>query len=164
MTPGTDTSFQTFPYYRKIMLHSLSSGHFHFVKNMIIGTANQNSGFLKSNIFYQLEVLLICPNPTGNLRKLIALFQTFINSVSVFFAVKKEFTLTDFSIWSSQFMKVFVDSHNLTGAIRRSGLLSIPEGCVCNPDIIRHMVWDDSVIKSNLWYFTVGEQIAENIW
>jgi hypothetical protein len=60
-------------------------------------------------------------------------------------------------------MKILVNAHNLLCGIGSSGLLTVPEGRICNPDIIRHMMGNNTVIERNFGNFRIGKQVMEHI-
>ena len=51
---------------------------------------------------------------------------------------------------SAQLMQIVVYGHDLFCGIGRAGLLSVAEGGICDPDLLRHMMGDDSVIERDL--------------
>ena len=120
MASWADSGLQTFPDDTEIMFHRLFSGHFHFIKNMIIGTADKNSGFFQTDIFYQFKVFFACTNPAGYFREFVTSFQTFINGIPVFFAVQEKFTLADLSGRTAQLMKIIINRNNLFGTVGSS--------------------------------------------
>src|SRR5699024_4744158 len=138
MASRADPDFQTLTDNRKIMVKRLPPCHLEFIENVIIGTAYKNPCLFQSDLFYQLKVLLICPDPACNFRKLISFLQTLVNSIPVFFTVKEKLTLTDLSLWTAQTVQVVINRHNLLCRIRRSGLLPVTECCIRNPDLVRH--------------------------
>lgn len=60
-------------------------------------------------------------------------------------------------------MQIIKDCYNLLRCIGRPGLLTIPESCICNPDILRHIMWYNSVIKRYLGNFRIREHISKYI-
>ena len=104
---------------------------------MIIGTAYQDTGLSHTHIADKLEVLLICTDPAGNLRELIASLHTFLNSITVFLTVKEKFRSTNPSFRSAQLMKVIINPYDLLSAVWCSGLLAITECRVGDPDVTR---------------------------
>ena len=131
---------------------------------MIVGAAYQDTGLLHTNFLYKLEVLLACADPAGYLGKLVTSFHTFIYRISVFLAVKEEFTRTNHAVWSAQFVQIVIDRNNLLCGIRCTGLLTVTKCSICNPDILWHIVWNDSVIEGNLGYLGIRKHISEYIW
>ena len=130
---------------------------------MIIGTADQNTGFLHADLFHQLEVLLARANPAGNFGKFISFFQTFVHCIPIFFTVKEKLTLTDLSFRSAKFMEVIVNRHDLLCRIWCSRLLTVTERRIGNPDVLWHIVRNGTVIEWNLRNFRIREHIPENI-
>lgn len=84
---------------------------------MIVGTAYQDSGFLQSDILYQLEILFAGPDPAGYFRKFISFFQTLVYRIPVLLAIKEKFTLPDLAVWTSQPVEIFVDPYDLFCAV-----------------------------------------------
>ena len=52
MTAWTDTCLQTLTDDTQVKIHDLSSCHFHFIENMIIRAAYQNTCLTQTDIFY----------------------------------------------------------------------------------------------------------------
>ncbi len=146
------------------MIHRLTSGHFHFIKNMIVGAADQDPGLLHPNLFYQLKIFFVGANPGSHFWKLVVSLHTFIDSIAIFFTVKEKFTLPDNAILPSKAMQIIKNCHNLFSRVRCAGLLPIAERRVRNPDLLRHIMRHNAVVKRNLWYLIIREKIAENIW
>ena len=163
MASWTDSHIQTVSYDTQVMEHGLKTSHLHLIKNMIIGTADQNTGFFQAHILYKLKILFIGTNPAGYFRELIPFFQTFFNSIPVFFTIQEKFTGTDLTVWATQLMKIIIDPYDLFCRIRLSGLLSITECGIRNPDIIWHMMRYNSVIKCDLRYFIVRKKVTEYV-
>ena len=163
MASRTHSCLHALADYRQIMVQRLLSRHFQFIKNMIIRAAHKNSRLFKPDILYKLKILFARADPAGHLRELIAFLQAFVHSIPVLFAVKEELALTDLPIRSSQSVQIIVDRHDLLRCIRCPGLLAVPECCVCDPDLIRHVVRHDPVIKRDLRYLIIMKQIAEHI-
>ena len=163
MTSRTHSCLHALADHRQIMVQSLLSRHFQFIKNVIIRAAHKNSRLFKPDILYKLKILFARADPAGHLRELIAFLQAFVHSIPVLFAVKEELALTDLPIRTSQSVQIIVDRHDLLRCIRCPGLLAVTERSVCNPDLIRHIVRHDPVIKRDLRYLVIVEQIAEHI-
>ena len=163
MASDADPLFQAVPNHAQIMFHGLFSGHFQFQENMIIRTAYQNSGFRHSDFLDKLEILLACPDPAGNLWKIIAPLHTFVNGISVLFAVQKKFAGADHSVWPAQSVQVIVNFDDLLCGIGRSRLLSITKSGVRDPDILGHIMRHDPVIERYLWHLRIREHIPEHI-
>ena len=163
MTPGTDTGLKAFPDNRKIMLHSLFSCHLQLVKNVVVRAADKYACLFHANLFYKFKILFAGPDPAGDLRELISLLHALIYSVPVFLAVQEKFTLPDLSVGSAQSVEIIVNIYNLLCAVRRPGLLSIPECRVCDPYLIRHAVGYDPVVEGNLRHLVIVKKISEYI-
>ena len=118
MASGADSLFQALLDDAQVMLHCLFAGHFQFHENVIIGTADQNTGFLHADLFHQLEVLLARANPAGNFGKFISFFQTFVHCIPIFFTVKEKFAGADQTIFSAQSVQIVINRYNLFGGIR----------------------------------------------
>ena len=163
MASRADPRLQAFPDDRQVMVHGLQPGHLHLEEDMIIRTADQDARFLKSNVFYQLEILLACSDPAGNLRKIIAFFHTFIDGIAVLFTIQEELALADLPIRASKTVEIIVDLHDLLRAVRRSGLLSVTESRIRDPDLVRHAVRHYTVIERDLGDLVIVEKVAEDV-
>ena len=145
-----DADLQALFYDAQIMLHCLTACHLHLIKNVVIRAAYENTGFLHTDVAHEFKVLLISADPACDLRKLISSLHTFVHRISVLFAVQKEFTLTHFSVRTSQAVQIVINRHDLLCGIRSAGLLPIAESSIRNPDFLRHMVRYNTVIECNL--------------
>ena len=163
MAAWADPGLQTFTDDTQVQVHNFASRHLHLIENMIIRAADQDTGLTQSEIFYQLEILFARADPACNFRELISAFQTFIYRVAVFFTVKEKLTLTDLSFRSAKFMEIIVNRHDLLCRIRCSRLLSVTEGCVRDPDLLRHIMRHNTVIECNLRNLRIWKQISECI-
>jgi len=163
MASGADSFLQAFPDHTQIMLHGLTSGHFQLHEDMIIGTAYQNTCFFHANFLNQLEILFAGTDPTGHFRELVASFHTFIDRIPVLFAVKEKLTGPYHSIRAPKPVHIIINIHNLFRGIGSAGLLAVAEGSIGNPDILRHIVRHNSVIKRNLRNLRIRKHISENI-
>jgi hypothetical protein len=64
---------------------------------------------------------------------------------------------------TTQLMQIIIDRYDLLRRVWGSGLLSVTERGIRDPDLMRHMMRDDSIIECDLRNFIVGEQIAKSI-
>ena len=146
------------------MVHCLTPGHFHLIKNMIIGTANQNPRFLHTDIFNQLKILFIGTYPGCYFREFISALHTFIHRIAIFLAVKKKLTLPDYAIFPAKTVQIIKNGYDLLCRIRCAGLLPIAECRVRNPDFLRHIVWHNTVVKGNFRHLVIRKKVAEYMW
>ena len=130
---------------------------------MIIRAAYQDTGFSHTHIADKLEVFLVGTDPAGNLRELVASLHTFLYCIPILFAVKEKLGSTDSSFRSAKLMQIIVDPYDLLSAVRCSGLLSITECGVCDPDVIWHMMRYNPVVERNLRYFGIWKKISEYV-
>ena len=163
MTPGADAGLQTLPYNGEIVLHGLPSRHFQLIENMVVRAAHKDTRLLHADLLHQLKILLAGPDPARDLRKLVALLHTLVHGVPVLFAVQEKFALADLALRPAQPVKIVVNVHDLLRAVGRPGLLSVAERGVCDPDLVRHAVGHDPVVKCNLRYLVVVEKISEYV-
>ena len=158
-----DSCLEALADHAQIQIHDLPSGHLHLIKNMIIRAAYQNTGLSESDVLHQLEILFACTDPARNLRELVPSFQALVDRIPVLLAIQEKFTLTDQSFRTAQLMQIVIDRYNLLRCIRSSRLLTVPKRRVGNPDILRHVVRDNTIIECDLRYLTVREQIVEYV-
>ena len=145
------------------MLHSLSSGHFHLIEDMIIGTADQDTCLFHSDVFYQLKVFLVGTDPARDLREFIAPLHTFDDGISILLAVQEKFGLADLAFGATQFMQIIKNRYDLFGAVGSTGLLPVTEGRIRDPDFLRHVMRNHAVIECDLGNLTVRKQVPENV-
>ena len=163
MTPGADAGLQTLPYDREVMLHGLLSRHFQLIKDMVVRAAHKDARLLHAYLLHKLKVFLAGPYPARDLRELVSLLHALVHSVPVLFAVQEKFALAYLALWAAQPVEIVVNIHDLLCAVGRPGLLSVAERGVCDPDLVRHAVGHDPVVKCNLRYLVVVEKISEYV-
>ena len=61
-------------------------------------------------------------------------------------------------------MQIIINGYNLLRCIRCSGLLSIAECRIRNPDVLRHIVRHDPVIKRDLRNLGIRKHVTEYVW
>ena len=152
-----------FPYNGQIVLHGLPAGHFQFIEYMVIRTAHQNAGLFEADLPDQFEVLLAGADPARHLREFIAFFQTAVHRIPVLLTVQEELALADLALRAAQPVQIVIDRHDLFRGVRCSGLLPVPECGVRDPDLIRHVMGHDPVVKCDLRHLFIPEQIPEDI-
>ena len=130
---------------------------------MVIRAAYQDSRLLHPDLLHQLEIFLAGTDPACDLRELVSPLHTFVYGVTILLAVQEKLTGTDHSIRSAQLMQVIKDRHDLLCRVWRTGLLSIPEGSICDPDILGHIVRHDPVVKRDLGDLRVRKHIPKYI-
>ena len=60
-------------------------------------------------------------------------------------------------------MQIVLDLYDLLCGIRCSGLLSVSEGSICDPDILWHVMRHDTIIKRYFWDFGIREHVTEHV-
>ena len=105
---------------------------------MIIGTGNEDSGLLYSDVVNKIEILLFRTDPGGDLRELVAEVHAAKRRLPVLFRVDKEFGLAYYSVRTAEAVKHFVKVDYLIRRIGRAGLLAVAKGRVGYPYFVRH--------------------------
>ena len=163
MAAGTDPLLQTITNHGKIMLHGLLAGHLQFQENMIIRAGDQNSGFLHPHLMNKTEIIMTCTNPAGNLRELISPFHAFVYRITVLLAVQEELAGLNHAVRPAKAMKLIIDMDDLIRRIRCPRLLTITEGGIGDPDILRHALRHGPVIERNLRNVRIRKHLTEHI-
>ena len=145
------------------MIQHLLTAHLHFLKDVIVTTADQNAGFLNSQIFHQFEIFLTGSDPAGDLRELQVQFHTLFNGLSVLLAVDKELCLADDAVRSTKLGQEFVDLHNLIHGVGLNRLLAVTQRSIGDPNFLRHIHWHSSVVECHLGYSTVRIHVPHQI-
>ena len=143
------------------MIHRLAPCHPEFQENVVIGAADKDPRLFHADLFHQPEVFLARTDPRSHLRKLIAALHTLVDRIPVLLAVQEEFALADHAVWTAEPVQVVVYRHDLLCAVRCPRLLPVPESRVGDPDLPRHAVRDNPVVKRDLRDLIVGKHIAE---
>ncbi len=163
MTSRHDARFERITNHRQIMIHRLPARHSQLGENMVVRTAYQNSGLLHADVVHEAEVFLLRPNPGRNLRELQSKLHAFLNRLPIPVAVYEELRLTNDAIRAGELRHHLIDIHDLFHCIRFTGLLSVTERRVGNPDFLRHVVRASPEVERYLRYFCILEELPHQI-
>ena len=163
MAAGNDSGIEGFLHRGKVIVHGLFSRHLHFLEDVVVRAGDQNAGFLDAKVMHQLEVFLCRPNPAGDLREFEVQRHALFDGLPVFFAVDEKFRLADDAVGAAQLAQQLVDVHDLVNGIRLHGLLTIPQGGVRDPDLLRHGHGHPAVVERHLGNGAVGIHIPLQI-
>src|SRR3972149_4034193 len=130
---------------------------------MVIRGRAENASFLESHLLGQLEIALYRPDPSRNFRVFIASFKAFSDRFLILFIIQEKLTLTNKPLFAPKFVNQVVEVYYLFDRVRRTGLLSIPEGCIRKPYFIGHVHRIEPIIEWYFWYFFIGEDVPEEI-
>ena len=93
---------------------------------------------MDAQVLDQLEVVAAGADPGGDLGEAVAQFLAAAHGLPVLLAVYKEFRLADDPVRAAQPGHQLVQVHDLVHGIGLHGLLTVPEGSVCDPNLFRH--------------------------
>ena len=150
MAPGHDAGIEGILHRGKVIVQRLSTGHLHFLEDMIVAARNENSGFLDAKVLYHAEILPRGANPCGDLREPQPQRLTALNGLSVPLAVNKELRLPDKAVGPAQLAQELEQVLDLLRGVGVHGLLTVPERGVGDPDIRRHGHGHPSVVEGHL--------------
>ena len=138
MAAGNDTGGKGILDGTQVIVHALGSCHLHLLEDMIIRAGHQNAGLLDTQFLDQLEVFLAGTDPAGDLRKpqvkTHALFQGF----PILLAVDEELGLAYDAVRAAQLVQKLIDVDDLIHGVRLHTLLTVTQGGIGNPDLLRH--------------------------
>src|SRR3990170_5083985 len=130
---------------------------------MVIRGRAENASFLESHLLGQLEIALYRPDPSRNFRVFIASLKAFSDCFLILFIIQEKLTLANKTLFAPELVNQVVEVYYLFDCVRRTGLLSIPEGCVRDPYLIWHVHRVEPIIEWYFWYFIVREDIPKKI-
>ena len=128
---------------------------------MVIRAGDQNARLLDAQVFDQLKILLAGANPGGNLGKFVAQILAKGQGFPILFRIDEKLALPDDAVFPAQPVHQLIEIPNLLWRKGRHGLLPIPEGGIRNPDLIRHILRHDTVVKPRFGDLVIGENIPE---
>ena len=163
MASGHDPGVKGVLHRGQIVVQRLPAGHLHFLEDVVVRAGDQNAGFLDAKVMHQLEVFLCRPNPAGDLREFEVQRHALFDGLPVFFAVDEKFRLADDAVGAAQLAQQLVDVYDLDNGIRLHGLLTIPQGGVRDPDLLRHGHGHPAVVERHLGNGAVGIHIPLQI-
>ena len=147
----------------KIKVNRLSSGHAHFLKNMIIAAGYKDAGFFDFQLLDLSEVFFFCADPGSNCRKLVAKLHTLFDCLLVLFCIYEKFGLADNSVGPAEPCQILKQIHPLFYRIWCHGLHSVPKGRVRDPNIRRHIHRHPPLVKCNFGNFFVVKHLPVKI-
>ena len=133
----------------QIVFHALLTGHFHLLEDVVVATGDQNARLTDAEILNQLKVLLAGTDPGRDLGKFQSQLLTLLNSVPVLLTINKELGLANDAVGTAQLGHQLEEIHDLLDGIRLHRLLSVTEGGIGDPDILRHSDGHASVVEGN---------------
>ena len=160
---GADAHIQGALDHAQIFIHSGGTGQTHLIINMIVGAGHEDARFLDAQGFNQLEILLGGTDPGGDFGEVVSQIHTLGQGLSVLLGVYEEFALADQSLGTAQAVHQFIQIGDLLDSEGGGGLLSVPEGGVGDPDVLRHLHGNETVVEGHLRYGFVIKQIPLEI-
>ena len=118
MAARDDTCIESILNGTQIVVQTLLTGHLHFFEDVIVGAADQNTGFLNAKVFDELKVFLTCTNPAGNFGEFQIEAHALFKCFTILFAVDEELGLTDDTVRAAQLIQQLIDINNLINAVR----------------------------------------------
>ena len=159
----TDPVFQRRFHNFLIRIQRLSAGLAQFQKDMIIGARRQNSGLLQSHLPDQFEVFFGRADPCGDLGEFVSEFPAGLHRLAVLFAVQEEFALTDHSAFPADAVHEPEKFDDFGNGVRRSGLLTVPEGRICDPELLRKAGFHGFPIQFERRNLVIGKYFPKKI-
>ena len=139
----------------QVLVHRLGTGQVHLVEDMIVAAGDQDTGFLYAGLFDQFEILLVRPDPGGDLReaepRVLAQFERFL----VIGRVKEELALADHAVRAAEAAHQFEQMQDLLRREGADGLLAVPEGGVGHPDLFGHLHGHMAHVESDLRHMLI---------
>ena len=135
---------------RKVHLHGFPAGLFQFLEDVIVAAGDQNAGLPDAQIFDRLEIFPAGADPGGDLRELQSQAAAALDGLAVFLGIDEEFGLTDNSIGAAELRHQLEERLDLLRCIGMKGLLPVTEGCIRDPDILRHRNRHAPVVEGDL--------------
>jgi hypothetical protein len=130
---------------------------------MVVGAGDEHARFLKTDAFNKLEILLVCSDPRGYFREVVAKSHTFLDRAAILFGIYEEFALSDKTLGSAETVKKLENINDLRNAEGRGGLLTVTEGRIGDPYILRHIYRYEAVVEGYLRNAFVVEKMTVKV-
>ena len=147
----------------EVVIHGLLAGHLHLFEDVVVAAGHQDARLLDAQVPHQLEVLPAGPNPGGDLREPQPQLLALADRLAVLLAVHEELRLADDAVGSAEPGEQLVELHDLLHAVRLHRLLTVAEGGVRDPDVLRHAHRHPAMVEGNARHRVVGIDIAVQV-
>ena len=84
---------------------------------MVVGAGDEYTRFLKTDALNKLEILLVCSDLRGYLRKFVAQSHTFLDRAAILFGIYEEFALSDKTLGSAETVKKLENINDLLNGV-----------------------------------------------
>ena len=158
-----DALLKTFADDVQVVIHRFAAGHFQLQEDVVVRAGNEDAGLLHADVAHEAEVLFLRADPARDLGVLIPPLHALIHGVAVTLFIQKEFALPDQPVRAAETVEFIENVKDLFGRVRRAGLLSVAERRVGDPDLLRHVVGNSSVVEGDLRDLGVREHIPEDV-
>ena len=145
---------------RKIVVHCLLARHLHLLEDVVVAAADQNAGLTDAEVAHEAKILFGGAYPRRDLRELQPQLHALFERLAVFFAVDKKLRLPYDAVRPAEPRQILVNIHDLLDRVRLHGLLPVAQGCVRDPDILRHVHRHAPVVERNLRHHSLRINVA----
>jgi len=143
----------------QVFLHRLPPRLLQLQEDVVVGYRRENAGFLKPRFPDKLGVVLVGPDPAGDLRKRQAELPAPVHRFAILAAVQKEFALADYAIRAAQAAHQREEIGDLLDAVGGTRLLPVAERRVRDEDLRGGIDGKQAVIEVDPADFIVGEDV-----
>jgi len=161
MAAGNDAFLESGLDDGEIFSEGLSSVLLELEEDVVIGDGREDAGLLETEVFDDFEVVGVGSNPAGDLGESISESKAAGHCFAVASAVDEELGLADNPSRSAETVHHAIEVDDLLRRIRRSGLLTVAEGGVGDPDFLCWVQGHDGAVEEDSGHFGIGELLTE---
>ena len=163
MAAGRNAHLKALLDHAQIVLHGLFSGHVELVEDVVVRTGDQDAGLPEAHGLDQLKVLVARTDPACDLRVAVPPLPALFDRLPVLLVIEEELALADQAAGAAQPVKVVINGDHLLGGVGLPGLLAITEGGIGDPDLVGHVVGNNSVVEGYLRHLRIGKEVPEGV-
>ena len=158
-----DSAIQRHLDHAEVFIHRLFAGEVHLVEDVVVRAGDENARLANAQLLDKVKVTFGRANPRRNLRETIAAVAAELQRFAILLAVDEELALADQPVRAAQLVHHVKQAQNLLRRKRRTGLLTVAEGRVGDPNLFRHAHGHEALVERDLRNLVKIEDFREQI-
>ena len=147
----------------QIILEHLGPRFVELVEDMIIGDAREHARLFQAELLDKLQVVLVRPYPSRNLRITVSLFEAFRDRFLVFLGIEEKLRLAYHPVRPAQPVEKIENLLDLLYGERGPRLLAVPERRIRDKDLVRGVDRLDLVVEADPHHIGIGKDVPEKL-
>ncbi len=143
----------------EVRLERVFARHIKLEEDVIVRAGGQDPGLLEPHLLHELEVVLVRPDPAGDLRIPVAALPAEPHRFPVLLRIEEKLGLADHAVRAAHAVHEVEDVGDLLRRIRRPGLLAVAEGGVRDPDVLGDVGLDKPFFEHHARDARIGEHV-----